>query len=219
MDFNALPTTTFVMFGAVLAAVLTGGFSFINMMLSKEAKISEARLAWNDDLRVDVSTMLANVETLTRLAEHELRKLNQFEFDDDQLWLFRDKHKEEYLAANEARHRILLRVNPEKHNKVKDAVEALFDLFRGKCGNAKAIYAAENTVATEAQEVLRRTWKKVKDGEEAYVSTKRVLHRGGYALLVLGAFIVAIFVFSVARTSSGPSPAPSSPPASSVPTK
>ena len=64
-----------VVIGAAVAALLTGLFSFINLTMSKEVKISEARLAWNDALRVDLSEMIAGIETLTRLAEAQLNGL------------------------------------------------------------------------------------------------------------------------------------------------
>ena len=190
------PVPAFAIAGPIAAALLIGIFSFVNLVLSKEIKISDARLAWNDSLRADISTMLANVETLARLADHILKgwiakdPTRSPGFTRDELAEFRKDHKDEYLAMNEALHRIGLRLNPAKHKYLADAIAGLFKAFRTDCANAKEVYAAETLVVQEAQKVLRGTWKKVKDGEATYVRTKWIL-----SLSLLGvALFAALFL-------------------------
>lgn len=213
--------------GAIAAALLTGLFSFVNLVLSKELKISDARLAWNDALRADVNAMLAHIETLARLAEHTLSSYkaehpnHSAGFTPTELATFRDVHKKEYLALNEARHRIGLRLNPVEgqHQELARNIDDLVVAFRGDCANVDPIFAKANRVIVESQRVLRSTWDKVKVGEDTFASTKKFLRWGLYGLAGFGLVLLLTALVSLLTKPPTTQPAPqvASPPAAASP--
>ncbi len=50
--------------GAIVAALITGILSVLGLVISKEQKTSEFRQQWIDDLRREVSELLACVEAI-----------------------------------------------------------------------------------------------------------------------------------------------------------
>ena len=225
---NSIPLPFLAAAGAIAAALLTGIFSFVNLVLSKELKISDARLAWNDALRIDVSAMLAHIETLARLAEHRLNDFKALDpnhsegFTPSELAKFRDDHKKEYLTLNEARHRIGLRLNPVEHRELALKIDGLLVAFRGNCASVDPIFSRADQVVGESQKVLRSTWDKVKVGEDTFAHTKRLLRWGLYGVAAFAVALLLTALLSLRTKPSAAKPAPqaaSSPVAPSTPSK
>lgn len=183
---ETIPPTVFVMAGAILAAVLTGIFSFVSLVLSKEQKISEFRQQWIDSLRNEIGILLANVETLTRLAEYKLTSLGKDEFTDEELSTFRIENKELYIAINESKHKVAMRINPKEHESLYGKIDTLVRIFTGKCGNVKHIYQLIDEVMSEAQTVLKKEWVRVKKGEFVFRLTGGVIILGLLILVFVG---------------------------------
>lgn len=170
--------------GAILAALLTGIFSLVRLVLSKEQKISEARLAWTKSLRTDLSVILAKVETLTRLAEDKLKELKQQKFTDDQLADFRKKHTSIYTGMEEAGILIALRLNPQENKTLLGLLDRLLREFRGDCENISNIYNIHQQAVAESHKVLKTAWRRIKRGEPVFVMTEVLLVVG--VLTVVG---------------------------------
>jgi hypothetical protein len=180
------PIPLLVVAGAVLAALLTGVFSFVGLILSKEQKISEARLAWIESLRSDLSAMLSRIETLARLADSHLRSLGRAAFTEKQLLEFREKHKEAYYALEEARNRVTLRLtNSGEHQNLLGYLDTLVRVFRGNCENVTRVYEVQQQIITESQRILKTAWRRVKRGEMIFVLTEIVLSVGILGVLIL----------------------------------
>ena len=54
---------------AIMVAFIAGLFSFLNLVLSKEQKVSELRQAWIDGLREDLAAHIAAVFNVKYLDE------------------------------------------------------------------------------------------------------------------------------------------------------
>ncbi len=70
MDSFLIPPTIFIAFGVISAALLAGFFSFLNLVSTKENKVSEFRLSWIDGLREEIASYTAAVQDLVRAAEN-----------------------------------------------------------------------------------------------------------------------------------------------------
>lgn len=176
----------FIMTGAVVAALLTGIFSFVSLVLSKEQKISEFRQQWIDSLRNEIGSFLANVETLTRLADYKLSSLNKTEFDESELANFRAENRDLYISINESRHKITMRLNPTEHETLIGYIDTLVRTFRGKCGNVSNIYIGIDNVVSAAQSILKKEWLRVRNGEMSFRVTRGLFIFGIVILVVIG---------------------------------
>lgn len=66
MDF--LERQTLIFFGVTFGALITGAFSLISLIISKENKTSEFRQEWINALREEISNFLANLKQYTYLS-------------------------------------------------------------------------------------------------------------------------------------------------------
>jgi hypothetical protein len=46
-----IPTTIYIAFGAVIAAIITAVITILSSVITKESKVSELRQCWIDELR------------------------------------------------------------------------------------------------------------------------------------------------------------------------
>ncbi|HKE96605.1 MAG TPA: hypothetical protein VKB34_20010, partial [Povalibacter sp.] len=61
-----LPAQSIVAIATVVASLIAGVFSFVNLTLNKEQKTSEFRQAWIDALRADLSAFFAAARAFAR---------------------------------------------------------------------------------------------------------------------------------------------------------
>lgn len=154
-----------ISFGAVGAALIAAVVSVVGLILAKEQKVSEFRQAWIDALRHEISVYLSSVTDIS----------NKLSVD------YKDKQKKiESLAApyqklNEASFNIKLRLNPdeaESSNVIKamDNIESAFDDDKDIVG--ESIQHLEKELLKKAKILLKKEWKRVKDGEATYQFAK-----------------------------------------------
>jgi hypothetical protein len=122
-----LPSTAYVAAGAVLAASITGGISFVNLVISKDQKTSEFRQAWIDALRNDISEMTGHIFRISTLCEYYLR-INVGK-EDYAIELLVNDVGEDIATVSMLYHRILLRLNPKDDKLLIDAVIDLHDML------------------------------------------------------------------------------------------
>ena len=67
-----LPTGFWFMIGAVAAAIISGAIATVQLVISKEDKLSEFRADWIRCITDDLARCLAEVEVLMKLVELEL---------------------------------------------------------------------------------------------------------------------------------------------------
>lgn len=175
MDY--IPSNWLIPAGAVVAALIAGLFSFFNLILSKEQKLSELRQGWIDGLREDLAAFfsaLYAIEYLEGVYQHEHGDaLNYVE-------LAKATHGP-HMKVSETFARIMLRLNPSDQfvaqsnlvvelNKIKDAF------------NDSKYEDATNCIPearNQARLVLKAEWERVKQGEPTFRWSKRI------ALIVL----------------------------------
>ncbi|MEJ5862089.1 hypothetical protein [Pseudomonas farsensis] len=176
MDITSIPATVFVALGVVTAALLTGMFSIMNMVSSKENKVSEFRLAWIDGLREEIAGYASAAQELSRALNagefipspnSSAEEAQKLEID-----LYKET-REAYARAVENLTKIQLRLNPESlvegskspEAKLMAAVERAREISND---DPDETLNACNEIRSAAAPILKSTWNSVKSGEPAY---------------------------------------------------
>jgi hypothetical protein len=164
-----LPAQAIAAIATLVAALITGAISFVNLTLTKEQKTSEFRQAWIDALREDLSKFLGAARAFARAVEI----LHQFGPDYKNkvaLTLSEEKISDLRYQASETLCRIQLRLNPSEAEHVellrllRRAIDEQNSMLRSGGGIDPTMKAIEP--ATEyAQPVLKKEWERVKSGE------------------------------------------------------
>lgn len=153
----------------VVAALITGAISFVNLTLTKEQKTSEFRQAWIDALREDLAQFLGAARAFARAVE----VVHQFGPDYKSkvpLTVSDEKVSDLRYQAAETYCRIQLRLNPSEPEHVEllrllrraiDEQNAMLHSGGGIDPTMKAIEVANEY----AQPVLKKEWERVKRGE------------------------------------------------------
>lgn len=139
-----LPTQSIAAIATLVAALIAGALSFVNLTLTKELKTSEFRQAWIDSLREDLAKFFGSARAFARAVE----VLHIFEptYKDNAALLITDEKISElrYQAA-ETLCRIKLRLNPdEAEHKAYQCADA-FIVYTDRATN-EPIYGIEYTV-------------------------------------------------------------------------
>lgn len=176
MDITSIPPTVFVAFGVIIAALLTGVFSIMNMVSAKENKVSEFRLAWVDGLRNEIAEYTSAAQELSRaykpdrfkpLESHSESEAHELKIE------FYKETREAYARAAENLTKIQLRLNPvqiEKEPKSHEAKLMAAVLQARKVGSQELSDVIQNCndIRSAAAPILKNTWNSVKRGEPAY---------------------------------------------------
>lgn len=153
----------------IVTAIVGGVIAFIVSVLSKEQKTSEFRQAWIDALRNEMANYFAKniafteAVTIYRSRENAGKELSDFILD-----RFAEVH-----GIETARAKILLRLNPDEHQKLINLVNNVY----GRSGVATQDFYTSGLERTEAllsesQQLLKSEWKRVKTGEPIFYWTK-----------------------------------------------
>ncbi len=173
-----------VVIGAVLAALIAGFFSFVNLVSAKESKVSEFRLSWIDGLREEIARFTASVHELVRIHEHK----DELEVKD---WL--EITADPFRYARESLTAIQLRLNPKDVEKNPTSSEAKLmrqiQLIREAFLKDDYQYVVNGVdqVRILAAPLLKREWERVKVGELAF----RRARSAAIFLLFLGMAFIA----------------------------
>lgn len=200
MDITSIPPTVFVAFGVITAAVLTGFFSFMNMVSAKENKVSEFRLAWIDGLREEIAEYTSAAQELVRVADRF--KAEDFHTDQEKHNLRIEWYKETREAFSRATgnlSKIQLRLNPEHIKNYPDSPEA--NLMQAITtardfsvkGDFKSVLASCKDIRIAAAPILKSTWDLVKRGEVGY----RRIRKYSLMTVTLGFYAVIGFGFHI----------------------
>lgn len=199
---NAIPQYLWVPLGAVTAAFVTGIFSYLALVISKENKVSELRQEWIDELRKELAEFFASVIAV----EYKIRTLSAVYHPNKIPPAEQDKAIfEPYLMGLIAINRALQRLHTEgKTNAQSAAVVAEIEKIRRLFLENKFREGRDHVDATRsvAQVLLKSEWERVKKGEPTFYWSKRAF---GAVLTVsfLGLCVLLIWGMFLA-----PSPAP-----------
>jgi hypothetical protein len=209
MDGFSIPPTIFVAFGVIVAGLLAGFFSFLNLVSAKENKISEFRLAWLDGLREEIAEYTSSVRELVRVADSNIYTSQESEVKTQQeLW--RERHKETrdaYTSVVSSLSKIQMRLNPKHISDNPDGAEAKLmrnilhtrQLFNDRRYKEAATFSDD--IREAATPLLKSTWDLVKNGEQGYQRIRNTAsHVMLYGSIVTGILFVALCIASLIPT-------------------
>ena len=98
-----VPTTIYIAFGAVVAAIITAVISIVSSVIAKESKISELRQYWINDLRTELSQLISLVNKLSVTWRLTTPKTGETWSK----WIF--EHVKEVQEIDELTHRLRMR--------------------------------------------------------------------------------------------------------------
>ena len=166
-----IPATAYIAIGAVIAALITGFWSFINLIISKDQKVSEFRQAWIDGLRAESSDYVGLVSSLAASWAVNSKRDDVHNIGSEFVSENIDRIRE--IDANGTR--IKLRLNPNEHNNeillLKDIEEMISN------PDELALRTLTDTLdkfTCSIQNILKSEWERVKRGEESFNNAKRL---------------------------------------------
>lgn len=174
-----------------MAALITGAFSFLNLIISKEQKISEFRQMWIDELRKDISGVVATVSHIS------YRLGNQDGLTHAEQLALQAELRETHEAHERCSTNIVLRINPADPDKtLRAANELLLDANRKIADhlNEEKFEEAMKDAADlieHAQPILKLEWDRVKKGEAVFRRSKNVA-AGILIMGLIGALILLV---------------------------
>jgi len=183
-----LPSTVFVALGAIVAAIITGIISFMNLVAVKDQKTSEFRQQWIDELRSDISNYLANVYIISCEAHLSSQLQNGKGITEEHLKEFAEKASSPINKAIQLFHSIQLKLNVKDDKQLLSTFEKMNKLFEtalNSMHDIKKIEVITNSIIEQSQVLLKNEWKRVKRGEISFFITKYLV--GLIVLLSLGA--------------------------------
>ncbi|MCD9503950.1 hypothetical protein GLP37_17415 [Photobacterium phosphoreum] len=170
MDEILLKNATLVI-GAIFTAMVAGFFAFMNLVSSKEQKVSEFRQEWIDSLRNSISVYISSLSYLSILYKHR----NDEGVDKTSTLLeFTKSVNDVYLKLNESYNDILFRINPSEKNKKTIAVN---DDFLKALEETRRLYMtadffgavkACDELRHKTKPLLKYEWIRVKTGEPSF---------------------------------------------------
>lgn len=163
-----IPATIFVALGAISAALLAGYFSFTNMLISKDQKVTEFRHDSISLLRKEVSRFISNASVFASLIIY-MRKRKDIDYDE-----FIFNNIELLKELQESYSSIKMMINPVDDADFIEKLDELFKYVSGEKVNyeVKELNNAEVELTIVTQQLLKREWNRVKTGERLYRFTK-----------------------------------------------
>lgn len=185
-----LPSTVFVAVGAVLAAIITGAISFVNLVISKDQKISEFRQEWINELRDDIAEYEGNIIAISAAWQITDITKKGSSIEDDELNNFYKLIADDVRDCRKALRRIVLRLNPKEHKIFIDKINEIDDLLSNppKLKDTGHIDELLKQATSLSHTILGKEWKRVKRGEVTFYVTKYS------ALFVFSLLIIASII-------------------------
>ena len=157
--------------GALFTAMIAGFFAFMNLISSKEQKVSEFRQDWINQLRDAISEYISSLSYLSILYKHhseqdESKKKSKFDMA--------QSVDETYSKLNKSYNDILFRVNPKEKNKKHTMIN---DEFLSALGETRDLYMKSDFLGAvkacdklrdKTKPLLKYEWVRVKGGEPRF---------------------------------------------------
>ena len=177
-----IPPTIYIAVGAIVAALISGFLSFINLTISKDHKVSEFRQDWINSLREEVSNLiglLTKMKTSLLFTDAQNGNTKERTFVQNNLDTI---EKIEALAS-----KITLRLNPIEHVSYIKLIEELDGIIScpEELLNSDKVENFHKKLVVDTQEILRDEWLIVKTGEASYIKIKRNITIGFKVCLLL----------------------------------
>ncbi|SEN35768.1 hypothetical protein [Nitrosomonas marina] len=178
------------LFGAMFAAIVAGFFAFMNLISSKEQKVSEFRQDWINCLRDSVSNYISSLTYLSTLYKHYTESTNPKK---DKFEMARGV-EDVYSKVNTSYNDIVFRINENEKNpkgrKINDRFLKALSVTRQHYN--KSEFSKARNSCDELREatkpLLKFEWVRVKSGEQNYRIAKIV----SIIVLIIGIVIAVL---------------------------
>ena len=193
-----------IVFGAMFAALVAGFFAFMNLIVSKEQKVSEFRQDWINSLRNSVSCYISSLTYLSSLYKHYSKKPKE---EKDSFEMTKGVEKV-YAKVNESYNDIIFRINEnEKNREGKELNKAFLEALKNtrehyNKNDFSSARAACDPLRDATKPLLKFEWKRVKNGEPNYRYSKYF----SIFVLGIGIFIATANAFFIWDFNSGNKP-------------
>jgi len=165
-----IPVQSIAAMATIVAALIAGGLSFVNLTLTKEQKVSEFRQAWIDGLRNDLAAFFSAARAFARAID-ALNRHGSISEDQAKVPFSDEKIGELRHTAAEAFYRIKLRLNPEEaeHKELQRLLERAIEeqnaVVASEGADERDVLKAIDRASDFARPVLKTEWNRVKKGE------------------------------------------------------
>ncbi|QXE92799.1 hypothetical protein KP001_09885 [Geomonas subterranea] len=190
-DFIAKNPTALTALGAISAALLTGAFSFIFMIISKENETSKFRQAWIDELRRELSTFISATETLANITYNYNKENAKRRLSERKGFHKFTAENADLLSKLLSNYRsIVLRLNNSDHGELEIKLAAVYKEFRKHPVDPRALRRLNEEVTALSRSLLKSEWTRVKEGEPAFYWTKRILVFMTSCAVITGIYLI-----------------------------
>ncbi|MEQ5809352.1 hypothetical protein J3369_18260 [Alteromonas sp. NFXS44] len=187
-----IPASIYIGIGAVIAAIVAGFFSFLNLVSSKENKVSEFRQNWINGIREEISEYSASMREVVRLRAHN---------DKGKVENYLEQSSPLYFKAVNTYNKIRLRLNPvhaanepDSHEaKLLSAIKSTHASFNAK--EYKEAMEKANDIPDIAAPFLKDEWERVKEGEKRYQNIRRFATYSIVIGMLLVLFLLAALIY------------------------
>lgn len=193
-------------FGAMFAAIVAGFFAFMNLIASKEQKVSEFRQEWINSLRNSIASYISSLAYLSVLYKHH----NDLEGDKKNKYEMARDIEDIYAKVNESYNDIIFRINDDekdpKGKKLNGEFLTALSETRDKYNKSQFADArlACDTLREKTKPLLKFEWKRVKEGENNYKIAKRIsIVILSFGILLSGANLYIIWSVSSDSSAQG----------------
>ncbi len=196
-----LPTASLAGMATIVAALIAGAISFVNLTLTKEQKTSEFRQAWIDALREDLATFFATIRAFSR-AHQELQLFGKDNKDDAPLAITGEMVSNLRYQVAETKYRIQLRLNPKEKEHIElfrlmnVAMDTQQRVIERKAETNETLLAVE-AAASYAPDVLKKEWDRVKKGEFPFRLVRNWI---APAIIIISIGLMTMFWFGMLNT-------------------
>lgn len=191
-----IPVQSIAAIATLVASLIAGAISFVNLTMTKEQKTSEFRQRWIDALRDDLATFFACARAFARTneAKHllgdEYKEKASFPISDQKISDIR-------FQVAEVHYRIKLRLNSDEaeHKELirligRAVVEQ--NLMLEEKTNGVATLKAIELAADYAPPILKKEWQRVKDGELPFRVARNWVAPG----IVIASVMFIVFIWT-----------------------
>lgn len=174
----------YILIGSIGAALIAALFTFINLVSTKEAKISEFRQKWIDDLRADIANFVSKMDLVLALSKEgkylTQNAANLTSDDLDELNRLREQCTAHFTDAKRSYTFIQLRINKIESDEEAKTINKEF-LAALKKTNINPVHSDAreysghlDDLVDKASALLKMEWKRVKMGEKGHVRAIRL---------------------------------------------
>lgn len=183
----SVPATIYVAVGAVIAALLTGFFSYLNLVSAKENKVSEFRLSWINGLREEIAEFTSAIQMLAHINRMRtaIAKVSPAtpEIAEERALSWIEARKDSFSSTTESLTKIQLRLNPrhisENPNSAEAKLMAAIETARNLLNEKKFEECSDQCplIREAAAPLLKSTWDLVKNGEPGYQKVRKTAEK------------------------------------------